>query len=138
MNRKVGKVIFECDGRIETQYPNRGVWAFFAVDDKGNFLITREGYFELNDETTLDTADFIAAKEAIVWAALDYPYGEIEILTKSSVVVDWLQDKSSNQHFEIYRELYERKALTDDYTIRVIPGQLNRVVNPAAKKEEMQ
>ncbi|MDQ3711951.1 MAG: hypothetical protein M3388_07005 [Acidobacteriota bacterium] len=129
------KVSFECDGRIESQYPNRGWWAFFAVDGKGNFLVAREGYFEINDKTTIDTADFIAAKESIVWAALDYPHREIEILTKSSVIVNWLQDESSTQHLEIYRELYERKALTDKYTIRQIPEENNRAVNPARRRD---
>ncbi len=129
------KVTFECDGRIESQYPNRGSWAFFATDDEGDFLVAREGYFKLNDKTTIDTADFIAAKEAIVWAALDYPYGEIEILTKSGVVVNWLKDESSAQHLEIYRELYERKALTDEYTIRQIPEEDNRAVDPARRRD---
>jgi ribonuclease HI len=139
------KVTLECDGRIQTLYQNSGLWTFFAVGGKDSFLIARKGYFEINGATTTDTADFIAVKEAIIWAATEYSNRKIEVHTKSAVVVNWLQDESSTQHLEIYRELYERKAFTGEYTIRQIPEEDNRAANPArrrnlviAKKEGMQ
>jgi len=130
-----GKVTFECDGRIESQYPNRGSWGFFAGDGKDSFLVEREGYFEVTNQTTTDVADFLAAKEAIIWATSEFSNREIEILTKSTVVANWLRDKSSTRYGEIHRELYEQKALTDKFTIRVIPEEFNRAVNLARRRD---
>ncbi len=48
---------------------------------------------------------------------------------------NWLQDKSSTRYGELYRELYEQKALTDKFTIRVIPEEFNRAVNLARRRD---
>lgn len=60
---KEKKVTFECDGRIKGETENRGWQVFFAVDDKYSFPVLREGYFEVTDATTVDTADFTTVKK---------------------------------------------------------------------------
>ncbi len=49
--------------------------------------------------------------------------------------MNWLQNESSTQYLELYRELYEQKALTDKFTIRQIPEEDNRAANPARRRD---